>query len=57
MDNKTKVDLQRAADLIKSLSSNDSEQKFVAAQNIPFIAQQIGPVRTVNELVPYLPGI
>ena len=49
--------LTKAADFISMMRSSLPEQKLIAAKQIPFIAEQIGPERTVNELLPFLPGM
>ena len=48
--------LNKAAKLLTDMRSSVFEEKLAAVQQIPFIADQIGPERTVNELLPFLPG-
>ena len=54
---RTEETLTKAADFISMMRSSLPEQKLIAAKQIPFIAEQIGPERTVNELLPFLPGM
>ena len=49
--------LERAAQLLLYMRSSDPDQKLTAAREIPFISEQIGPERTVNEFLPFLSGM
>ena len=54
---RTEETLKRAAELLTFMRSDILEQKLLAAKEIPFISQQIGPERTIKELLPFLPGM
>ena len=49
--------LRKAAEILESMQQKDLSLKLAGAQQIKFIAEQIGPERTVNEFLPFLPGL